>query len=317
MRKYNILLLIPVFIFQTCTNPVEEEKSDESKEEIFNIEFGGYLHEYGVTRPQVLTLEELLGPANANCDSAKSGRYVARGKYDLSAYSFDTAKIEFNFDWYSGENNKQIILPGAKTGNYEIEFDLDSDDYEKIAISSAILEPSENWRTVDLIEPYSSELTAIMEFCQAFAGIVNGNGLDDAAGYENQTDNVPHKIIILNEFGNPFENLNDQLPGEWFPNTTAETQIVAICTEMWSQIQACSYGGGVYEIKRFRHHFTLELYDAKTGNMIEENDYPISGIVYGPLPESCPPSSTSSRYIYGARTKFDDVIEWLRQYIIP
>lgn len=151
-----------------------------------------------------------------------------------------------------------------------------------------------------------------LPICKAFASVVNGQGVADAAFYNSEISG-PRPLIVLQTDG-AAHWWNDSLPLGWAPFSQSDVEFVVVVNKEELELT----GNRIYiiyingeEVNRFamngyRHKLDVQVIEARTGTVLK------STTLYGSHPRF--PDSLSFipkvKSIGGAEVSFNDFILW-------
>lgn len=156
----------------------------------------------------------------------------------------------------------------------------------------------------------TQSLTTIAE---AMIGLVDNVGVPEAAAYD-QTMPGPHRMLLLTQEGELYENYFDLFPDDWKPATVSETELVAMITFKQAVQSTQKYydgRGNLYTFRRIREDFLIRLKEAKTGKVITEK------LFLGQPPAHFPQRKYTNDDYYGNPPTVEDIVEWLETFVNP
>jgi len=141
-----------------------------------------------------------------------------------------------------------------------------------------------------------------------------GQGNEEACAYS--PDESFHPVILLDSRGErhtwslKIKKLN------WEPMALRFCQLVAVVGEEEAvAIQTCKYTVGgmpAPPITRYQYKLEVRLFCAKTGQLIASQEF------FGGYPRPCPKKApVEQTSIYGGHVGFEDLEEWLRNFVNP
>lgn len=142
----------------------------------------------------------------------------------------------------------------------------------------------------------------------AFSEVHDGKGVSQAAAF---AGSGPHPIVLLTSSGGRCD-WTDSVPLEWRSENMTDIQlVVTVGEEQEIILGSCDYTGGP-SITRYQYSVEVNLREANTGKIVA------STTLYGSEPRHCGQTEERSvTRLEGSRVQFDQLEEWLRQYVAP
>jgi hypothetical protein len=156
----------------------------------------------------------------------------------------------------------------------------------------------------------TQSLTSITE---AMIGLVDNVGVPEAAAYD-KTQPGPHRMLLLTQEGELYENYFAFFPESWKPSYVSETELVAMITFQQAVQSTQRYRdnqGNLYVMRRIREDFYIRLKEAKTGRIVSER------LFQGQDPKHFEQRKYIDEDYYGNPPKVEDIQEWLEEFVKP
>ena len=148
------------------------------------------------------------------------------------------------------------------------------------------------------------EVVAHFAHVKLFSQVFRGGGIPQAAAYQGNQ----HPVVLLDSKGNEHD-WSDNVPIQWLSTVVEETQLVVLIgNENKKAIEICQYAGP--DITRYQYSLDVVLREAKTGKIVAKTT------LFGSKPRACMQTEVYSlTKLEGSHVSFDQVYEWLREYV--
>lgn len=142
----------------------------------------------------------------------------------------------------------------------------------------------------------------------AFSEVHDGKGVSQAAKFAGSS---PHPIVLLTSSGGRCD-WTERIPLEWRSKNITDIQlVVTVGEEQEIILERCDYIDGP-SITRYQYSVEVNLREANTGKIVA------STTLYGSEPRLCKQvEERSVTRLEGSHVQFDQLEEWLRQYVAP
>lgn len=143
------------------------------------------------------------------------------------------------------------------------------------------------------------------------ASVAEGIGVPAAATF-NPANPGTHRLVILANEGE-LHPWHGGLPVDWLPSSVSEVSLVVVVKEEWVKLDSAVYRGthGNFTAYRQRHEIVIELWEAKTGKIIESHT--MKGSVPKPFPAKLSSDGRYGSELKGSEITEMDFIDWLSQ----
>jgi hypothetical protein len=152
----------------------------------------------------------------------------------------------------------------------------------------------------------SSENQKNEAIAKAMSPVLSGKGVIDAAAYTKSKG--LHPVVVISSSGG-IDSWTNEIPKEWRPESTSQTQLVAVINRGAKPLQTCAYTGP--SVTRYQYYLKADLREAKTGKLVQ------STTLYGSVPGQCRQSERMSvTTLYGSSVEFSQLKTWLQGYVM-
>jgi HEAT repeat protein len=139
-----------------------------------------------------------------------------------------------------------------------------------------------------------------------------GRGVEEMATYGGS---APHPILILDVSSSDYiDDDTYELLSEWMPASIHDIELVVLFSEYeWVTIETCKYEGGRVAYRK-QGQVEVYVFEAQTGTLVAEK------VFIGPLPDECSLfeefyEGSSEKTIQGDRVPFEEIQQWLSEYV--